>query len=234
MATMATGAPFQAVLFDFNGVLWWDTQLQERAWVEFSSMVRGAPLTPEELKIHMHGRPNGYVLEYLTGQVLDAAAIAALTAQKEALYRGLCLEIGQRFQLSPGAADLLDFLAAQGIPFTIATASEINNVRFFFAHLKLAAWFDFDRVVYDDGTFPGKPAPDIYRIAAARLGQPPERCIVVEDSLSGIAAARAAGIGWIAAVSTSSPPETLWAQPGVSAVLPDLRAFDRGWLRSAT
>ncbi len=52
MATMATGTPFQAVLFDFNGVLWWDTQLQERAWVEFSSMVRGAPLTPEELKIH--------------------------------------------------------------------------------------------------------------------------------------------------------------------------------------
>ncbi len=50
----------------------------------------------------------------------------------------------------------------------------------------------------------------------------------------GIAAARAAGIGWIAAVSTSSPPETLWAQPGVGAVLPDLRAFDWGWLRSAT
>ncbi len=63
--------------------------------------------------------------------------------------------------------------------------------------------------MYDDGTFPGKPAPDIYRIAAARLGRTPERCIVVEDSLSGIAAARAAGIGWIAAVSTSSPPETL-------------------------
>lgn len=223
---------YDAVIFDFNGVLWWDTQLQEQSWRDFSTAIRGTPLTDDEMKQHMHGRPNAYVLEYLRGCPLDADTVADLTRQKEALYQQLCLRQRENFRLSPGAIELLDFLAARTIPHTIATASEIGNVRFFFQHLHLAAWFDMDAIVYDDGTFPGKPAPDIYQIAAGKIGVSPERCIVCEDSLSGIAAARAAGIGKIVALSTSSPPEILWQQPGVSAVISNFCAFDRDWLRT--
>ena len=206
--------PLAAVIFDFNGVLLWDGHLQDRAWGEFSAQLRGDPLSSEEMAMQVHGRYNRDTFEYLLGRPLDADELARLTEEKEQIYRGLCLaeracrspgdgghpQSDDGFRLSPGAVELLDHLVARGIPRTIATASGRGNVDFFFAHLDLDRWFDLERVAYDDGTLPGKPAPDLYLRAARALGQPPARCLVVEDSRAGIEAARRAGIGYVVAL----------------------------------
>ena len=63
-------------------------------------------------------------------------------------------------------------------------------------------WFDPRRIVYDDGTFSGKPAPDIYLRAAERIGLSPSRCIVAEDAPVGIEAARRAGMSVIGVATT--------------------------------
>jgi beta-phosphoglucomutase-like phosphatase (HAD superfamily) len=191
---------YWGIIFDFNGVLWWDNALQERAWCDFSAGLRGYPLDEVEMAEHVHGRNNRYTLQYLSGRPLSAQEIEAFSDQKEDTYRRLCLELGEGFRLSPGAESLLDFLVAGGIPRTIATASGKDNVDFFTRHLRLERWFELSRIVYDDGTLAGKPAPDFYLRAADRLDLPPERCIVVEDSLSGLLAARAAGIGRVFAL----------------------------------
>lgn len=107
---------FQGVIFDFNGVLLWDTHLQEAAWARFAQTLRATTFSPEEMLVHMHGRTNRYVLEYLTQQRLASEEVATLTAAKEGLYRELCLEQGSAFCLSPGATELLDWLQAEGIP----------------------------------------------------------------------------------------------------------------------
>jgi HAD superfamily hydrolase (TIGR01509 family) len=183
--------PYQGIIFDFNGVLWWDNALQAQAWRRFSAWVRGTPLSDEEMAIHVHGRNNPHTLSYLAGRPVEGEELARLIEAKETIYRQLCLDLGEDFRLSPGAPALLDLLAAQGIPRTIATASGRANVDFFVTHLELGRWFEVERFVYDDGHLPGKPAPDMYRRAAANLGLAPARCIVVEDSRSGIQAARA-------------------------------------------
>jgi len=185
--------------------------------------------------VHVHGRNNRYTLEYLVGRPLDGAEVARLAEDKEAIYRRLCLaEPGQDhgrqgdggyvagFRLSPGAVELLDHLAASGVPQTIATASGRGNVDFFVEHLALERWFDPARIVYDDGTLPGKPAPDLYRRAAEVLGQPPARCVVVEDSQAGIEAARAAGIGYLVALGPRQRHEALRRLPGVDRVIESL------------
>lgn len=121
----------KGILFDFNGVLWWDTPFQEQAWKRFSGEVRGTPFSQDEMVNHVHGRNNKHTLEYLTGRELATEEVAELAEQKESAYRKLCLEQGEDFKLSPGAIELLKHLEARNIPFTIATASGESNVNFF-------------------------------------------------------------------------------------------------------
>jgi HAD superfamily hydrolase (TIGR01509 family) len=224
---------FRGVIFDFNGVLLWDTRLQEQAWAQFALTLRPELFGPEEMRTHMHGRPNRAVLEHLAGRALTLEETARLTDAKEAHYRELCLAQGDAFALSPGACELLNWLVAQGVPCAIATSSERTNVAFFTRHLGLEAWFATQQIVYDDGSLPGKPAPDIYLRAAARLGLPPEGCIVVEDAPSGIAAAHAAGIGHIIAVGPAEQHHRLRELSGVAQVIPSLAEFPRDLLAAS-
>jgi HAD superfamily hydrolase (TIGR01509 family) len=217
----------RGIIFDFNGVLWWDSHLQERAWRQFSADLRGWPLSPDESAVHIHGRNNSHTLEYLIGWPVAGEELWELTQRKETIYRQLCLDQKEAFKLSPGAEDLLDYLAARGIPRTIATASEKTNLDFFVEHLHLDHWFDVDLIVYDDGTRPGKPAPDIYLQAACNLGLAPAWCIVVEDSRSGIEAAHAAEIGRIIALGPTSSHNELAQLEGVGAVVRDLWQLPR-------
>ncbi len=213
---------WQGIIFDLNGVLLWDGALQEEAWARFSAAVRGRALSPEEMAVHVHGRNNRYTLEYLLSRPLSGDEIERLSEEKEEHYRRLCLAQGRAgFRLSPGAASLLDWLAAHGVPRAIATASGRVNVDFFREHLGLDRWFD-QALVYDDGTLRGKPAPDLYLRAAGTLGLAPAGCVVVEDSVSGLEAARAAGTGLVVALGPPGKHAALAALPGVSLVIKSL------------
>ncbi len=224
---------FQGIIFDFNGVLWWDGQLQESAWRQFSAQMRGAPFSDEEMAIHVHGRNNQHTLSYLAGRSLAPHEVERLGEEKEILYRRLCLDQGPGFQLSPGAEELLDYLVAQDIPHTIATASGKRNLDFFITHLHLDRWFSVASIVYDDGTRPGKPAPDLYLQAAANLSLEPAECIVVEDSHSGIQAAHAAGIGYVVALGPAQIHSRLIRLEGVHEIIESLQHFPRERLASA-
>ncbi|MEC5387287.1 HAD family phosphatase [Uliginosibacterium sp. H3] len=213
---------FKGIIFDFNGVLLWDAHLHELAWQRFARELRGTEFTPEEFLAHVHGRTNSHILSHLTGRTLMGEELHTLTQAKESFYRRLCLEQPEVFKLSPGAIELLDFLVAHNVPRTIATASERTNLDFFIQHLQLAGWFDTELIVYDDGTFPGKPAPDMYARAASNLKLPPQECIVVEDAISGFRSAQAAGIGHIVALGPLTSSERLAACEGVSAVITSL------------
>lgn len=221
------GMIFRGIVFDFNGVLWWDSHLQERSWNQFAVSVRGTPLSAEEMAVHVHGRVNGHTMEYLTGRVVSGKELDRLVQEKETIYRQLCLDQGAGFSLSPGAVELLSWLAAHGIARTIATASERTNLDFFVRHLGLDAWFDVARIVYDDGTRPGKPAPDVYLQASANLGLAPAACVVVEDSPAGLQAAQAAGIGCIIALGPAAERARLASLPHVSLVVEDLAGVPR-------
>ena len=218
---------FSGIVFDFNGTLFLDSDKQEKAWRIVSRELRGQDFGKEEMRRHMHGRPSRVIFEYLTGRPLADEEVWRLSARKEEIYRDLCVKDRSRFHLTPGAPELLDRLCRAGIPHTIATASEIVNVTFFFERFELGRWFDRKKVVYDDGTFPGKPFPDIYRKAAANLSLSPSACIVAEDAPSGIEAARRAGAGYIVAVdSGATDPQRIRTLPGVNAVIDDFGSFD--------
>jgi beta-phosphoglucomutase-like phosphatase (HAD superfamily) len=217
----------KAIIFDFNGVLFFDADLQAQSWQGIAKDLRGYEMTADELDTHMHGRPNSYVMSYLAGHTIAGQELLELIQAKESLYRDLCLQNPRRFLLSPGAHDLLDTLTHNHVPRTIATSSEITNLQFFIQHLQLHRWFDVGKIVYDNGVRPGKPAPDMYLAAAKNIGIAPAECMVVEDAVSGIKAAHAAGIGYIVALGPPAAHAKLRACLGVSAVIESLEEFPR-------
>lgn len=218
---------FEGVIFDFNGVLLWDNHLHEEAWRQFSAHLRGYPMTMEEMQLAVHGRVNRDIFEYVLNRSVAEDELQPLIDAKEATYRQLALDNIDSYSLSPGAVDLLDFLAGNGIKRAIATSSPRVNVEFFIAHLDLHRWFSPETIVYDRGHYPGKPAPDIYLEAVERLGGVPESFVVVEDAVAGIQSARDAGIGAIVAIGPPDSHDKLAALPGVSAVIENLAGFPR-------
>ena len=147
--------------------------------------------------------------------------------EKESLYRKRCLLDKENFKLAPGAIEFLDFLKENNIPRTIATMSEWDNVEFYIKEFNLSRWFDIDKIVYSDGKIPGKPAPDIFLIAADKINLPPKDCVVFEDAIAGINAAKAAGIGKIIAVDSIEPIEFYQNIDGLSGIIKNFNEADR-------
>ncbi len=221
---------YQGIIFDFNGVLFFDSDLQEKSWQVVARQLRGREMSGEEFAWHMHGRANAYVLSYLAGRDITGPELAEWIEVKESIFRDLCLTTPGRLTLSPGAQDLLDSLVRAGTPRTIATSSGITNVRFYIRHLHLDRWFDAGKLVYDDGVRPGKPAPDMYLAAASKIGLEAHRCVVVEDAVSGVASALAAGAGCIVGIGATADHASLLTSQGAALVIETLGDFPRARL----
>lgn len=179
------------VIFDFNGTMFFDGEFQEKSWRQFLKTKIGREVSEEEFHEYVHGRNSEVTLPYFLKRELTKEEVEDLEEEKEVIYRELCLE-SEDFKLADGISEFLDELVERKIPMTIATASALNNVKFFFEHLHLDKWFEFDKVVYNDGILPGKPEPDLFLKAAEKINMDIEKCIIFEDSKSGIEAARRA------------------------------------------
>lgn len=218
---------YQGIIFDFNGTLFWDSAKHKQAWREFSKRLRGTSFTDEEMIKYMFGRTNEAIITYAISKKPTPQMVEELGQEKEALYRQMCLKDKENFKLADGVPEFLDFLKENDIPRTIATMSDKTNVDFYIEHFNLKKWFDLDKIVYSNGLIPGKPAPDIYQIAAKNLHLDPKDCIVVEDAVSGIDSAQAAGIGKIIAICSEEPPEFYQTIPTVSEIITSFRDFDK-------
>ena len=188
---------YKGILFDFNGVLLWDTLWHDEAWRQSSKLLRGIALSDEEMSEFVHGRTNTETFMYLLGKKPGAKELQEHTESKEKMYQDIAVSQGGHFSLSPGAEKLLNLLKENNVPRTIATSAPWINVDFYIKHLHLEKWFDVERIVYDDGNHRSKPAPDMYLEAAEKIHIPIAECIVIEDSGSGIQAAVNAGAGKI-------------------------------------
>jgi len=214
---------YRGIIFDFNGVLLWDSHLHVQAWLDLSEKLRGSPFSSDELEEHMHGQSNKYIFEYLLQRPVKSEELSALCDLKERRYRELCMQSPQDFLLSPGAVELLDFLVKKQIPHTIATFSPKENLDFFIEHLRLSTWFDLEKIVYDDGTYPDKSS--MYRHAAEQLHLKPQHCIVIEDSPFGIRGAVRANMGKVIGLGPQDCHPTLYTL-GVHAAITALTQFD--------
>lgn len=220
----------RGVIFDFNGTMIFDAAVNRAAWHEFLGTLIGRDCTDEEFYGRVQGGNGRDVVAYFLGTAgisLPAERVEQLGVEIDEVYRRTLVSRPDLFKLAPGLEAFLDELASRGISRTIASAAPPENMELFFGHLGLARWFDRDLVTLNDGTIPGKPAPDMYLHAASALGLPASSCVVFEDAISGIEAAHRAGAGAIVGVMSQLTEDEMLALPGVTAAIPDYTDVER-------
>lgn len=189
---------YKAAIFDFNGTVFWDTSFHDRAF-DIMLAKHGVTLTDTEKRTKIHGKTNPIIMRGIFGEQLTDMDVESMGQEKELIYRQLCIN---DLHFAPGAEDLFNYLVTNEIPMTIATSAGIENLDFYFEHMHLSRWFSIDKVAYDNGSFRGKPHPDVFLTAAAKLELDPQETIIFEDSIAGIQAAEAAGAGKIYIVNS--------------------------------
>lgn len=205
----------KGILFDFNGTLYFDSRMHIDA---FNLVFRELGVSEHKdayMIEKIFGRDNGTIFRQNVKADATAEETDAFSRRKEELYQQLCRACPATSGLVKGAEELLDYLKEKDIPYCMATGSDLYNVAFYFDYLKLGRWFTMDNIVYCDKTYPGKPAPDIYRIAADRIGLEPAECLVFEDGTSGILSANGAGAGAVVLIHEEGYPSPLNGQTRV-------------------
>jgi beta-phosphoglucomutase len=197
----------KGVVFDFNGTLFWDTNLHNRAWDIFLDK-HGISLSDKEKNVRIHGKNNKDILNILFHKRVTEKELIKLSIEKETIYQELCIQTDMK--LADGAIEFLNFLRNLSIKYTIATASELINVDFYFEHLGLESFFDKSKVIYNDGSISGKPSPHIFQNAINILGLKGSETLVFEDSIAGIIAAENANAGKIIIVNSHDDDYSRW------------------------
>nr|WP_223181817.1 HAD family phosphatase [Stenotrophomonas lacuserhaii] len=181
--------PFRpdAVIFDMDGLMIDSERVSIACWSEAALTLEIA--LPEGFFLHMVGLGERDCLQLLQRHIDDGARIDALLAHCHALYDA---RTHDGLPLRPGILELLELLKEHGVPRAVATSTRQPR-----ASRKLAAsglLHYFDAVVTSSDVQHPKPAPDIYLLAAQRLGKEPTHCLALEDSPTGTRAALAAGM----------------------------------------
>ena len=199
----AVAMPLSAVIFDFDGVVIDSHEAHGRSWFALAEEL-GHELSHETF-VSTFGQRNESILPLLGwAKEGEHERIQQLGDRKEGLYREILRAEG--IEPLPGVVALLEDLKANGIPCAIGTSTPRANVECVLALTGLADHFG-DIAASEDVTR-GKPDPEVFLKAAAKLGVDPVACVVIEDAQVGLRAARAAGMKALG-VTTTHPAAAL-------------------------
>ena len=176
----------EAVVFDMDGLML-DSERAINECMARAASDLGHEL-PASLWLQMIGGGDGLCRRLLADRI-GADATVELLARAEAMY-DVVADAG--IDHRPGIVDLLDWLVARGIPRAVATSTRRPLAMRKLAAAGLLPYFD--AVATSSDVAAQKPAPDVYLLAASKLGVAPARCLVLEDSPTGVRAALAAGM----------------------------------------
>ncbi|MFE9111920.1 HAD family hydrolase [Streptomyces collinus] len=180
---------YDLVIFDNDGVLVDSEPISNRLLAAYLTEL-GHPTSYEEsirdyMGSAMH-RIHELVLER-TGQRLPADF-------DDVFHTRVFTAFEQELVAVAGAAEVLEKLDADGVPYCVASSGSHERIRVGHRTTGLDRWFDEERIFSSQDVGRGKPAPDLFLYAAERMGITPDRCVVVEDSPLGVQAAVAAGM----------------------------------------
>ncbi|HET6430253.1 MAG TPA: HAD family phosphatase [Phycisphaerae bacterium] len=185
-----------AVIFDMDGVLVDSYRAHLESWQRMASEY-GVEITERQFAATF-GRTSRDIIARFWGEGLSDERIAEMDGRKEELYRQT---IAADFPEMDGARELIRALHSAGWKLAVGSSGPPENVQAAMAGLGLPECFDA-AVTGMDVTH-GKPDPQVFLLAAERLGIPPCRCAVIEDAPAGIEAARRAGMVAIAITGTA-------------------------------
>jgi beta-phosphoglucomutase len=212
----------RGVVFDLDGVLIDSHPLHREAWKHFL-LALGRNVSDQELDFILDGRRRDEILCYFLG-ALTPGEITEYGAKKDEMLR----QLGETMRPFQGVVEFLDCLHRAGIRIALATSASRERAVGTLEELGLASYFEV--IVTGDEVPNSKPDPAIYRLAAQRLQEFPEDLLAVEDAVSGVISAKAAGMQCMG-VASPDRAERLCAA-GANPVVSDFCALSLGLLES--
>jgi beta-phosphoglucomutase len=209
---------YKAVLFDLDGVIADTMGLHYEAFRQAFAKY-GVQVTPLEI-FELEGMPSrevGKALVRRKGASLADEQVMKAVEDKREIYRSLAAKDARTF---PDVPETLKMLRENGVRLALVTGSNLKTVTEVLKKTGLEG--AFDAVVSGDDTPRGKPYPDPYLKGMERLGIPAPNCVVVENAPLGIEAAKAAGVGYVIAVTTTLPAEYLKGADDIMPSFADL------------
>lgn len=191
--------PVYAVLWDLDGVICDSAELHYQSWV--IAFGEHGYSCEQAFFLRTFGMNNTGVIQARLSDP-DPILIEQISERKETIFRQ---GIHGGLQILPGVRDWLERLHAEGTPMAVASSAPLQNILDSLDELEVMQYF---QAIVSVAGRPGKPAPLVFLEAAQKLGIPPQRCIVIEDAIPGVEAAKRAGMKCIA-VTTTNPAAAL-------------------------
>ncbi|HEX2869524.1 MAG TPA: HAD family phosphatase [Ignavibacteriales bacterium] len=204
-----------AAIFDMDGVIIDNALYHEKAWKLFLKR-RGIGLSDSEFKETVFGRTGKDCLKILFKGITETE-IKEYAKEINAIYRK---EYSPFVEATPGLIDFLKMLKQNNIIAAIATSAPPVNVEYITETLNIREYFA--NTIDDTQVTKGKPDPEIYLASAEAINYQPSQCVVFEDSLSGIQAAKNAGMKVVGVATTHHPSEL----KNVDLVIKDFHELD--------
>lgn len=201
----------QAIIFDMDGVIIDSHPVHRQAWQKFL-LTLGKHVSDADLDCILEGWRREEILHHFLGD-LTKAQVVEYGNRKDEFFQ----EVGVPIKLVSGLCEFLDHLELLGIPKAVATSASERRTRFTLNRLQLTR--HFAAIVTANDVLKGKPDPAIYHLAAKQMEVLPEHVVVIEDSVSGVKAAKSAGMKCLG-IANDSRCEVL-RQAGANNVIPD-------------
>ena len=205
----------RAAIFDMDGVIVDSHPVHKKTWRKFLESL-GKEIDEEHLNFIMEGRKRDEILRYFLGELSDEQ-VRTLGHQKEQLFR----EESADMKAIDGLREFLRQLSEAKIRLAVASSGSNGRVNYVLDLLDLRHYFQ--AIVTGDQVKYGKPDPTIFRVACDHLRVQPSETLVFEDSVSGVRAAKAAGMRCVG-VATNGIIAIL-VEAGADHIIPDFSAI---------
>ncbi|MBI4285630.1 MAG: HAD family phosphatase [Chloroflexi bacterium] len=186
----------RAVIWDMDGVIVDTARYHFQSW-QFAFHKRGVSFTREDFRRNF-GRRNDAIVRTIMGENVPPDEIRAIARDKEENFRQI---VAPHVKALPGAVSLIKALREQGFKMAIASSAPPENIKLLTSGLGIIDYFQ--QVVSGREVAESKPSPQLFLLAAQKLEVPPARCVVIEDAVAGVAAAKRAGMQCIAVTTTN-------------------------------
>jgi beta-phosphoglucomutase len=201
-----------AVIWDVDGTLVDTAEMHFAAWERMANEL-GRPFSREDFAATF-GRRNPEIIRFLFRNEFTDAEVADIGERKENYYRAAA-EAG--VSLLPGVRELLDGLKARGARQAVGSSAPRGNLDLILRLTDSLRYFD--AIVSMEDTQRGKPDPQVFLVAAGKLAIPPSRCVVLEDAVAGVEAAKAGGMKCVAVTFVGHHPAERLKTAGADRVV---------------
>jgi len=189
------GSEAKAVIWDMDGVIADTAPHHFKAW-QHVFQKRGVDFTEDDFRRNF-GQRNDTIIRNTLGEYISQSEIDVIASEKEKNFRQ---RVRQHIKPLPGAIKLIRALKEHGYSMALASSAPMENIQLVIQGLGIEN--SFQAIVSGREVSEGKPSPQGFLLAAKKLGVEPKNCIVIEDAVAGITAAKRAGMLCLAITNT--------------------------------